>query len=201
MPSAYSSLVHKTDLDIMSGYCHTQTDNSHRAGSDPPYALRPLLHPSPCQPILCFSRSNLTGTEMAPRSPDIPHLNEIQAEALDAVHYCAEKHAIEVQHKKGDMYFLNNLAVLHGRASFVDHGIASPEQLTASSEEPSGERHLMRLWLRDSEFGWEIPSGLDVRWSEVFGEEVCAKGKWSFGKVHNASLVVRSLNDETSSFS
>ncbi|MCJ1403474.1 hypothetical protein MMC11_006697 [Xylographa trunciseda] len=172
-----------------------------RAGSEPPYALRALLHPSSHQPILCFSRSNLTGTNVAPRSPNIPQLSEIQAEALDALHYCAEKHAIEVKHRKGDMYFLNNLTVLHGRASFVDHDSASPIEPEASDEEPRGERHLMRLWLRDTEFGWQTPNGLQTRWSEVFGKEVRARGKWSFGKVHSASLVVKSQNDETSSFS
>ena len=193
--------VRNLDLETVLGHFCIQTNDSYRAGSEPPYALRALLHPSSHQPILCFSRSNLTGTNVAPRSPNIPQLSEIQGEALDAVHYCAEKHAIEVQHRKGDLYFLNNLAVLHGRASFVDHDSASPTEPGASDEEPRGERHLMRLWLRDTEFGWQIPNGLETRWSEVFGKEFRARGKWSFGKVHSASLVVKSQNDETSSFS
>jgi alpha-ketoglutarate-dependent taurine dioxygenase len=54
------------------------------------------------------------------RSANIPSLTEAQAEALDAVHFTAEEHAISLDFRKGDIQFANNLSILHARGAFID---------------------------------------------------------------------------------
>lgn len=75
--------------------------------------------------ILKFSQRVLTG---AP-------LTEAQAEALDAVHFCALKHSLELSLRSGDICFIKNLTVMHSRSAFVDYG---PNIL-----------FLLRSWLSD----------------------------------------------------
>ena len=60
--------------------------------------------------------------------------------------------------KAGDMVFINNLALLHARDSYVD-----PEQ--------GPGRHLVRLWLRNPKLAWHIPQGMRVPWEAAFGPD------------------------------
>lgn len=91
-----------------------------------------------------------------PRTPTIPAITEAQAEALDALHYTAEKHALALQFKAGDIQFVNNLSVFHARLGFRDSA--------------TKKRHLVRLWLRDEENAWETPEGLKSRWARVYDD-------------------------------
>lgn len=90
------------------------------------YQLRPLLYYQPSTKkdperlIIQYSRRNLTGYLDCKRSSKIPALTEAQAEALDAVHYTAEKHSISLDFRKGDIQFANNLSILHARGAFTD---------------------------------------------------------------------------------
>ena len=47
-------------------------------------------------------------------------LSPTQVEALDALHFLAEKHHVAMELKKGDMQFINNLSMIHARNSYVD---------------------------------------------------------------------------------
>ncbi|KAL3462243.1 hypothetical protein BJX64DRAFT_277316 [Aspergillus heterothallicus] len=122
---------------------------------------RPLLHHQPATEfdperlIIQYARRGFTGYWGSPRNPSIPPITEAQAEALDALHYLAEKSAVALDFRKGDIQFVNNLSVFHARAGFTD------------SEET--RRHLVRLWLRDPEFAWKTPGGLEGRWETVYG--------------------------------
>ncbi|KAL2851868.1 hypothetical protein BJY01DRAFT_244801 [Aspergillus pseudoustus] len=121
---------------------------------------RPLLYHQPGTAqdperlIIQYARRGFTGYWGAPRDPSIPPITEAQAEALDALHYLAEKSAVSLDFHKGDIQFVNNLSIFHARAEFTD------------SEEK--RRHLIRLWLRDPEFAWETPEGLKSRWETVY---------------------------------
>jgi hypothetical protein len=90
------------------------------------YKLRPLLYYQQASEsdserlIIQYSRRNLTGYWDCKRSANIPPLTEAQAEALDAVHFTAEKHAISLDFHKGDIQFANNLSILHAREAFTD---------------------------------------------------------------------------------
>lgn len=71
------------------------------------------------------------------------------------MHFLAEKHAVSLNFKKGDVQFANNLSIFHARDGFTN------------TEEK--QRHLVRLWLRDPENAWETPELLRERWEKVYG--------------------------------
>ena len=62
-------------------------------------------------------------------------LSTVQLEAIAAVEQLAEELCFEIDFEPGDVQFINNYVVLHGRTGYEDH--SSREQ----------RRHLMRLWL------------------------------------------------------
>ncbi|EMD66904.1 hypothetical protein COCSADRAFT_168163 [Bipolaris sorokiniana ND90Pr] len=121
------------------------------------YALRPLLHyqpktkSTPERLIIQYARRTFTGYWGLPRSSDVPPITEAQAEALDALHFLAEKHAVSLGFRKGDVQYINNLSVFHARDRFKN----TLEQ----------QRHFIRLWLRDPENAWPTPEALKSRWS------------------------------------
>ena len=71
------------------------------------------------------------------RHPDAPRLSELQAEALRAVVAMAEEpdNHVAMELRPGDIQFINNYHVLHGRTAYED-------------DRAGGRvRHLKRLWL------------------------------------------------------
>ncbi|KAJ4343094.1 hypothetical protein N0V85_009837, partial [Neurospora sp. IMI 360204] len=130
------------------------------------FSVRPLLHYQPASPaedklerlIIQYARRTFTGYWGLPRSADIPAITEAQAEALDALHFIAEKYAVALDFRRGDVQFVNNLSVFHARAGFRD-----------DPEDGEKQRHLVRLWLRDPEYAWETPEALRERWERVYG--------------------------------
>ncbi|KAF2194541.1 Clavaminate synthase-like protein [Zopfia rhizophila CBS 207.26] len=88
-----------------------------------PYTLRPLLHHQPA-------------------TEDIPTITEAQAEALDALHFIAEKYAVSLDFRQGDIQYVNNLSIFHARSGFQD-----------SLEK---QRHL------------KTPAALQDRWDRVY---------------------------------
>lgn len=116
--------------------------------------FNPATSTSPERLIIQYARRTFTGFQGLPRSSSIPPITEAQAEALDALHFLAEKYALGLDFKKGDVQFVNNLSVFHARDGFTN------------TEEK--QRHLVRLWLRDEENAWALPKALDERWDKVF---------------------------------
>lgn len=86
-------------------------------------------------------------------------MTEEQAEALDMVHFTAEKNSFSIQLERGDMQFLNNFAVFHARQAFID-----------DEDEAGRRRHILRLWLRNEKYAWNTPDCLKDSWFEVYGE-------------------------------
>ncbi|TLD25728.1 Clavaminate synthase-like protein [Venturia nashicola] len=125
-----------------------------------PYTIRPLLYhqpatsKSPERVIVQYARRSFTGFQALSRTPTIPPITEAQAEALDALHFTAERLSLGLDFQKGDIQYINNLVTFHARDGFKD----TAEQ----------QRHLVRLWLRDPEHGWEMPEPLRSRWDEVY---------------------------------
>ncbi len=74
--------------------------------------------------IIQYARRTFTGYMGLPRSSNIPSITEAQAEALDALHFLAEKHAVFLDFRQGDVQYVNNLSIFHARMGFKD----SPEQ-------------------------------------------------------------------------
>ncbi|KAK2007909.1 TfdA family taurine catabolism dioxygenase TauD [Colletotrichum eremochloae] len=124
------------------------------------YSSRPLLHHQPATDgnperlIIQYARRVFTGYWGLPRSADIPPITEAQAEALDALHFLAEKSAVSLDFHKGDIQYVNNLSIFHARGGFVDSD--------------DKQRHLIRLWLRDPQNAWKTPEALKERWDRVY---------------------------------
>ncbi|KAJ4397480.1 hypothetical protein N0V93_001709 [Gnomoniopsis smithogilvyi] len=125
------------------------------------YTPRPLMfhHPAtnstPRRISLQYGRRYFVGFGELPRNPEIPPITEAQAEALDALHFLGEKFCVNTHFAKGDMQFVNNLALFHARDGFLDG--------------EGQRRHLLRFWLRDPEYGWETPEVIQWRWEQIYG--------------------------------
>jgi hypothetical protein len=83
-------------------------------------------------------------------------MTEVQAEALDMVHFTAKAHAVEIKLQRGDIEIFNNHALMHARSSFADG--------------EAGKRHLVRLWLKSGERSWPTPAALEESSWEIYGD-------------------------------
>ncbi|KAL3421230.1 hypothetical protein PVAG01_07675 [Phlyctema vagabunda] len=125
-----------------------------------PYTVKPLLFHTPAQGatpervVIQYARRGFTGFLALPRSTDIPPITEAQAEALDALHFLADRFNLTLDFQKGDVQYVNNLSIFHARDGFVDA--------------PGRERHLLRLWLRDPELAWKTPEQLQPMWDGLY---------------------------------
>jgi hypothetical protein len=117
---------------------------------------RPLLFPNEttAAPEMIFSRGALISSPQGFRPAGLPSLTLRQNVALDAVHFAASSKALRLEYQPGDVLFFNNRRVLHGREAFEDGGGAS------------GNRHLLRLWLRDEDLAGTPPPPLNRLWEE-----------------------------------
>jgi len=89
----------------------------------------------------------------------IPALTPAQVQALGVVSEVASKHRMRIDGQAGDMLFLNNWAVLHARDSYID------------DDAKGHRRHLVRLWIRNSELGWKVPEDMRVPWDAAYGHD------------------------------
>ncbi|KAK7937585.1 uncharacterized protein PG986_014453 [Apiospora aurea] len=131
------------------------------AKSDWPFAIprfqcRPVIFYQNSKLIMNFGRTPLLGNATHPRPSSLPQVNDRQRGALDAIEAIARATQLEITTQAGDMHFINNMAVLHRRESFVN-GQTGREK-----------RHLVRMRLRSSALGWEIPEELRSDWHDAF---------------------------------
>ncbi|KAI9147576.1 Taurine hydroxylase-like protein SAT17 [Paramyrothecium foliicola] len=157
--TVYNELA-ATRPDLIRTLAEPWAFDSFGTPGQPGYTSRPLLHYQPATEedperlIIQYARRSFTGYWGLPRSATIPPITEAQAEALDALHFLAEKHAVALQFRPGDIQFVNNLSIFHARGAFRD------------SEQK--QRHLIRLWLRDEENAWKTPAALQGLWDRVY---------------------------------
>ncbi|KAK9414334.1 putative TauD/TfdA-like domain-containing protein [Seiridium unicorne] len=122
----------------------------------PRYQCRPLIFFEENHLIINFGPISLLGNNTHPRPESIPPINQSQHEALGIVEAIAQAAELKLQTRPGDMHFINNLALLHRRNSFVDGSLKQEK------------RHLIRMRLRSSELGWSIPAQLKPDWVAAF---------------------------------
>ncbi|CUS12320.1 unnamed protein product [Tuber aestivum] len=140
-------------------------DTFGRSGE--PYYKRPLLFNQGGKMVFAFSRRILTGSEVSPRTKGIPDMTEAQADALDALHFTADKHALTLDDGQlGDILFWNNMSIVHARQGFVDGGPMNQK------------RHLLRLWLRNEELAWETPEVLRSAWDAAYASDDVSEEQW-----------------------
>ncbi len=89
-------------------------------GGNPGYTERPLLYNEDGHVVIQYSRRHFTGYNAQRRSPNIPPITEAQAEALDALHFNAEKFSLALNFQKGDIQYINSMGLLHARDAFRD---------------------------------------------------------------------------------
>ena len=122
------------------------------------------------RPYFCCTRYALTGLTGSPR-PDtniIPLLTDLQADALDTVHFIAAENSLGLPQRKGDIHLINNRAHFHAREAYGSHPA-------------DHKRHLMRLIIRDSEFGRTPLEKVNERWGNLFNYQH-RQGKWALEK-------------------
>lgn len=100
---------------------------------------------------------NRFGRHPSSRGVDIPILRESQKHALHRVSFVAREHELGLDLHTGDILFFNNWALLHRRDSYTD------------DEDTS--RHMVRLWLRNTDKGWPVPEGMLPPWLAAYGKE------------------------------
>ncbi|CAK7262874.1 hypothetical protein SEPCBS119000_000209 [Sporothrix epigloea] len=134
----------------------------HMSGHKSRYMLAPLLAFEDGKLLLSLDPSRL-GAHPEMRSSrsrhpqQVPELTALQLEALSVVSDYAEKNRVQIDTGRGDLVFINNWAVLHSRSAYEDTDISATR------------RHLLRLWLRNSELGWKIPESMRGPWEAAFG--------------------------------
>lgn len=112
--------------------------------------------------------------------PEGSRLSAEQVAALKVLNQLAEDHAISIPAQDGDILFINNLTVLHKRDSYVDADAdadADDKEAKTGGDNPAAaglakRRWLMRLWLRNTEHGWEIPEEMKLPWEAAYGKGV-----------------------------
>ncbi|KAI1748602.1 hypothetical protein F4782DRAFT_516684 [Xylaria castorea] len=115
---------------------------------------RPILFYCKSKLIMNFQPDSLFERERYPRPLDFPRCTAAQIKALEVVQAVAEAHSYRFTTQTGDFHFINNLAILHGREEF--------------SNDQGNKRHLVRMWLRNEELGWDIPDVLETLWAAIF---------------------------------
>jgi len=88
--------------------------------------------------------------------PPVPELTTEQRQALEILSGFASEYRLRLEIKPGDMVFINNWALLHARDPYFD-------------STDGQRRHLVRLWLRNSSLGWQVPESMKAPWEAAFG--------------------------------
>ncbi|KAH8655775.1 hypothetical protein BX600DRAFT_552954 [Xylariales sp. PMI_506] len=122
----------------------------------PPRYVRPLqrLNSDKLPILFRFSRYGVVGWQRT-RNPSLPSPTGAQIEAADAIQFISMKNSFKVPTEKGDLLFVNDMALVHAREGFDDGADVAT-------------RHLIKMYLRDPEQGWGIPPAMENEWKAVY---------------------------------
>ncbi|KAI0097587.1 hypothetical protein GGR51DRAFT_467234 [Nemania sp. FL0031] len=141
-----------------------------------PYAhFRPIMFYQDSRLIINFQPDSLFENKRYRRPSNFPKCSPEQMEALEEFQTVAERCSHRFTTQAGDIHFINNLAILHGRGKIGGPG--------------EDKRHLARLWLRNDELGWDIPKHLQVLWDAIF--EGSAGRIWNIEPMPDAFFSLR----------
>ena len=91
---------------------------------------------------------------MGHKLPGVPPLSDLQLAALALLDDVCEELSLKMEIELGDMQFLHNHAIYHGRTAYEDW------------PEPERRRHMLRLWL-SSPRGRELPGHFAARYGPL----------------------------------
>jgi hypothetical protein len=100
------------------------------------------------------SHYSLTYIEAAQLRAEVPRLEPAQREAIDLLMALAAELSFEMRFEPGDMQFLNNHVIYHGRTPFADDAATGQDRL------------LFRLWLAMPN-SRALPEGHEVLWRSI----------------------------------
>jgi hypothetical protein len=100
------------------------------------------------------SHYSRTFIEAAQLQPDVMKMTDTQWEAIDLMHEIADEVALETAQSPGEIQFLNNHVVFHGRTEYQDH------------PEPGARRLLHRLWISMAN-SRPLPASFEVLFREI----------------------------------
>lgn len=118
---------------------------------------RPIIGHTDGKVQINFSRGFVAGHPKLPRSENAPPLSDLQLAALGALAKVAREHSLRLELSSGDILFINNLSIMHGREAFID--------------DETSRRHILRMWLRDAERSWSIAPALKYEIDGTFDAE------------------------------
>jgi len=130
----------------------------------PPFT-RPLLHCADGKVIFQCSRRPFTGFGPLKRDPSLPPITRHQIDALDSIHYYAARNAITLDIQRGDVIYMNNMSILHGRESYEKPANENQTEPDTSAQ----DRHLLKFFLRDPKRAWKMPPALEKLWHSIYG--------------------------------
>lgn len=114
-----------------------------------------MLHAADANNVsFTFSRYPMTGYKKRQRNPSLPPPTEAQLEALDTVQHLLEENSIALPWDKGDIVFINDMAIFHARTAFQE-------------QEGSG-RELVKFYLHDPKQQWPVASTAQENWNKLF---------------------------------
>ena len=149
-------------------------NNSYKDYAMFPPQTMPLLYSFDDKVILNVSRYSITGIGAIQRNPDLPPVTEAQLEALNAIHILGLKNGFALPNEPGDIVYINNMAMIHGREAMnSSNGVKTVQRLS--------KRHKMRLHLRDPQRAWKLPRQLQPVWDNIYGpnqEDGSRKESW-----------------------
>ena len=119
-----------------------------------------------------FGSSFVAGHPKYPLSAAAPPLKESQKSALDALLTVAKQHSFQLSQEAGDILFVNNLSIMHARDAFIDDA------------DSNTQRHVLRLWLRDSEASWPVAQSLKSKHEDLYNldpdtQQLLTLSEWS----------------------
>lgn len=116
-----------------------------------------MLHVSDTGDVMfTYSRYPMAGFKGRQRNPNLVPVSETQIAAMDAVQYTMAKNAVPLPWGKGDIAFINDMAIMHARSSFTESGQGL-------------QRHLLKFYLRDPAQNWQIPDSARKQWDKIYG--------------------------------
>lgn len=107
-----------------------------------------------------FSRLPITGFRTLAGNSSLPPVTPARLEAMALIEKLASKHAFPLPGESGDIAYINNLCLLHGRTAF---------DLDKAGNPLPSRRHLVKLILRNPKSAWKLPDSLAWLTERVFG--------------------------------
>lgn len=118
--------------------------------------IRPILHYHHGRIIINFAREPLLGVPGIDRPSTLDPMTDEQRDALMLLEEISKSCQIKLNTEPGDLLFINNHGILHSREAFEDT--------------QTNPRHLVRMWLKNEDLAWKLPSSLQTGNSRIYGD-------------------------------